>query len=383
MKSRKKASKNECGWFCDEILTFVVCYGLLWFVVVCFVMNSLCHVVKMRVELDEATFGMLISRVVYAHNESEYMMAKQVLMDKVREASGKCDPRRYVFSKEFSEVCVKHVTKLKEHEGKQAHDEVEAVVEVASVGYVEAAAFAVMIMVHDKRKCIVGVQEALRWIRATEGAVCCDANMVDKMTHRLQKISLFQMVPVHGQLLAPSELLAFRESRWLNDVCIYGMLRKFQSLHRDVYVINPNVLATKDHAEIRRGIVQSCHRLSGTTIVPVNIGSVHWAVVVIDWSGHVIRFFDPTQDRRVYDELKQLVKDHFATFMAPRFPDYTQITDEVLKQQDVFNCGIFVIRYVEAYLQKLEFEHISRADCQLLRLRYLSMLLEDCGKHSV
>ncbi len=122
-------------------------------------------------------------------------------------------------------------------------------------------------------------------------------------------------------------------------------------------------------------------RSSGYTVIPINPG-MHWVVVLIDWNDNKIVKFDPLQKREHYAAMSTFEKNYLARIMKspykdqPQFAEFEKIEDDRWKQHDGCNCGVFVLTYIESYINGDFKNQISIEDLNKLRYRYFKQAIQ-------
>ncbi len=171
------------------------------------------------------------------------------------------------------------------------------------------------------------------------------------------------------------------------QVTIAYFRRAYQEQH-EIFCVDEQLLCHKGvlHAPyIRKAFFQpnddSKLRSSGYTVIPINPGG-HWVVVLIDWSHSKIVKFDSLQKRENYAAMSAFEKNYLAQIMKspyknqPQFAEFQKIEDDRWKQRDSCNCGVFVLAYVESYINGEFKNQLSDEDLSKLRYRYFKQALQ-------
>jgi hypothetical protein len=230
-------------------------------------------------------------------------------------------------------------------------------------GNVSLSVIQTMKVLWEKRQIVESVRDTITWCK---GMGDKKTPMDENLIKILKTKNLSSITNIAGVEFCLTEILAFRYDNWLNDICIILPLKLFVMDGNKVQIISPALLAVlenekqEDKKQKKTQVLeqlQKCHFFKdGFTVLPINVYNSHWTCILIDWEKQKIIHFDPLQKRTTYKILSDISKEILAEFLKPNYPKYTQERETKFTQTDGYNCGVYVIRFVQAYVTKMKNE---------------------------
>ena len=156
-------------------------------------------------------------------------------------------------------------------------------------------------------------------------------------------------------------------------------------------VVNSTVLGTRQLSErpplesVRRVVLKRlkenfyCEEL---TIIPVNILNRHWTLIIVDWKSKCVVKFDPTHSRMFLRVLSHVVKEYISKLVPDQWSLWEEKEDTRYKQVDGFNCGVFVIWFVQSYLQGITRHDTSRRALEVGRFEEFVKIFRKATAHA-
>jgi len=126
-------------------------------------------------------------------------------------------------------------------------------------------------------------------------------------------------------------------------------------------------------------------RRTGIIVSPLNYQTYHWCCVIINFEEKKLIMFDSLQSRLTYAFMAQTVRTLYAPFMRDVYANLTEEHFRSFRQTDGWNCGVYVLEFVNNYINNtlVSFERAADNDLehkrtQLLRLQYFSTIIKAC-----
>ena len=179
--------------------------------------------------------------------------------------------------------------------------------------------------------------------------------------------------------------------RWLSGIVInmltVRMVRLRQALRPESYTIyaasslafsNYYTANTGQKSKFKRTCDKNDEFMSARIIIlPANVNAKHWVLYIIDRSNKTITFIDPfgTNDR--YNPyLGKLFSRKDNTQYTPEFPIHT-------RQMDVFNCGVYILMFIWAFLHGKSYTCFDAKDlggCRMLIAKHIFAEIQYCKR---
>lgn len=154
------------------------------------------------------------------------------------------------------------------------------------------------------------------------------------------------------------ELNLFNDKVWLSTTSIELMsaiIWNNSKLKLETSVLSPkvgNVIFCQNNTKPMNNEFYELLPNQKCWIIPFNIRNMHWVLAFVNFELGIFGYLDPLSNCRL-DILKY--KDKFEQFYKHIYPNSKELKIHKFdyeKQQDSYNCGIYVLLYIECILNK-------------------------------
>jgi hypothetical protein len=216
-----------------------------------------------------------------------------------------------------------------------------------------------MYRIWTRRKALKIVQKTIEWCQGMDESD-------EELLRRLENRCLVSSKSLGGSLYYFTEICSLRYMEYLNDVAIEMAIRRIAFVNRvELHVVPSTVLGERKHSEppplpaARSHLINILEnygffqKKSGIVVLPVNINNNHWTCILVDLSLRKMVWFDSLHSRANERILTGISKDLVAPLLTD-YPGFEKGHDTKYTQRDGHSCGIFVILFVQDYINRAE-----------------------------
>lgn len=160
------------------------------------------------------------------------------------------------------------------------------------------------------------------------------------------------LITINGFNCAAYELRHLRRNQWLSDMQIERSISIIQVTSPRQFDYMDSIFLALDESQVRKHVDLVFQRgyNKGLIFAYVHCNGNHWCCIAVDITNMRIVLFDPKQERLNYAQLSRLVKKFIAPNLKGNFANYKQTNFESFVQSDANNCGIYVIDFIDNYV---------------------------------